>query len=64
LQAKQFLWEFRYETPVLDKGKQWKFDYTLNFGKSNCYYNQSDKAGSEFFAVIFCNERSSYKNFF
>jgi hypothetical protein len=31
LQAKhRFFGNLGYETPVLDKGKQWKFDYTLN----------------------------------
>jgi hypothetical protein len=38
LQAKhRFFGNLGYETPVLDKGKQWKFDYTLNWlGNSNC----------------------------
>jgi hypothetical protein len=45
LQAKhRFFGNLGYETPVLDKGKQWKFDYTLNWlGNSTNYYNQSDE---------------------
>ncbi len=32
LQAKhRFFGNLGYETPILDKGKQWKFDYTLNW---------------------------------
>jgi len=69
LQAKhRFFANLEFETHIIDKGKQWKFDYTFNWlGKQalpNTATNPTNDQMPEFSNAFCCDEYAGHTHFF